>query len=649
MLSFLYPPHLRPALFAAGLAAAAAPALATDLPGRVLSGQAPVAAAAVTLWQAGAEAPRALATATTGADGSFTLALPEGGAGEGILYLVARGGAVGSGAANPAIALISVLGATPPASATVNEMTTVASVWTNAQFLTGEVLQGPALGLSIAAGNVPSFVDLATGGWGGAIQDPLNGPQTPTMANFATLADLLAGCVATVVPGACDTLFAAATGPDGVVPADTLAAAQSIARAPWYKPERAFAALDRLYPLPEGKPMRDVPYMPYLSFAPSAWVLPLKFDGGGYRAGGKAMFDSEGNLWVGSNFTVGWQGQDTLWQGHAAKFAPNGTPLSPMTTGFSGGGMMGGTFGAAVDSHDNAWLTSYGSKAITVFDKTGTPLTPPEGITFDGKLGLMQGVIVTPGGDVWALGVTKSQLVHFPGGDISKGEIVCEGDSAEPCKSFLGPFHLGSDQQDRIWVTNGFGEHVTRFPASDPSKAEKFKTGWSGSGLGIDSQGNVWVANRLGELRSRRGGDGRHDSEGQDRRQLRRGAERGDAHAGGRALLGQRRAAEARWYARTPARPSPAAACPVRGPRSWTATTTSGFRTSRCRTARSPSCAACAPRTVRPASRPATRFAARRLCRRRPADADRPRHRPGRGCLGNEQLAGHRQLFRRPA
>ena len=70
--------------------------------------------------------------------------------------------------------------------------------------------------------------------------------------------------------------------------------------------------------------------MPYLNWSPSAWVLPLKFDGGGYRAGGKCMFDSEGNLWVGDNFTVGWQGQDTLWQGNATKFAPNGKPLSPV-------------------------------------------------------------------------------------------------------------------------------------------------------------------------------------------------------------------------------------------------------------------------------------------------------------------------------
>ncbi len=34
------------------------------------------------------------------------------------------------------------------------------------------MLKGHALGLKIAAGNVQSFVDLATGGWGGAIQEP---------------------------------------------------------------------------------------------------------------------------------------------------------------------------------------------------------------------------------------------------------------------------------------------------------------------------------------------------------------------------------------------------------------------------------------------------------------------------------------------
>src|SRR5262249_62294782 len=114
--------------------------------------------------------------------------------------------------------------------------------------------------------------------------------QTPTMANFATLADLLAGCATRVKADACNKLLSAATPPTGVAPTDTLTAAQSIARYSWYKPERLFVLLDEFYPVSQGKNLRPVPFIPYLNNAPSAWVLPLKFDVGGYRAGGKAMF-----------------------------------------------------------------------------------------------------------------------------------------------------------------------------------------------------------------------------------------------------------------------------------------------------------------------------------------------------------------------
>jgi hypothetical protein len=391
-----------------------------------------------------------------------------------------------------------VLGANPPGQITVNEFTTIAAVWTDAQFINGTAIQGNLLGLQIASGNVSNFVDLQTGGWGGVIQDPLNAGQTPTMANFGTVADALAGCATEVTPAACNALFAAAKGPAGPAPADTLMAAETIARYPWYQPDRLFALIPQFYPFPPGKNLRPVPFTPYLLDAPSAWVLPLKFDGGGYRAGGKAVFDSRGNLWVGDNFTVGWQGQDSLWEGNASEFAPNGQALSPITTGFTGGGMEGGTFGAAIDAHDNTWLDSYGSQSITVFDKNGKPLTPPNGINFGGKLGLMQGIIVAPNGDVWVLGISKSQLVYFPNGDWTKGRIICEGDSAEPCKSFRAPFHLAIDQQNRIWVSNSGVNHVTRFPAADPGKAENFETGINNSGLAIDSQGNVWVTNRFG-------------------------------------------------------------------------------------------------------------------------------------------------------
>ena len=346
--------------------------------------------------------------------------------------------------------------------------------------------------------------------------------------------------------------------------------------------------------------MRAVPYMPYLQWAPSAWVLPLKVTGGGYRAGGKAMFDSEGNLWVGDNFTVGWQGQDKLWQGNATKFDPNGKPLSPMTTGFAGGGMQGGTFGAAVDAKDNAWLTSYGGKSIAVFDKNGKPLTPPDGITFDGKLGLMQGVIVTPSGDVWVLGLEKSQLVFFPKGDITKGRLVCEGDSAEPCKSFKLPFHLGIDQQDRIWVTNGGGDFVVRFPASNPSRVEKFKVG-----LQRQRTRHRQPGQRLGDQPLRqRGARPGEDGEGRHRpvapRQRRQDARVLHVRAEGRPGRWQRHAVAARRHASIPALPSRAGACPALGPRPSPVTTRSGSPTSRAQWVGSRTCAGSRPRTARP-------------------------------------------------
>src|SRR5215475_12711152 len=259
--------------------------------GQVQAGGGPLANSTMTLWAASAGEPRQIAQARTNNDGRFELGSQETLGADVILYVVAKGGeaAVNKGAGdNPAIALLAVVGNMPPPKVVINEMTTVASVWTHAQFLSDAAIKGHALGLKIAAANVPSFVDLQTGGWGATIQDSLNSGQTPTMANFATLADLLAGCATRVTPDACDKLFAGAKPPQGSTPTDTLIAAESIARYPWYQPERVFALLDQFYKIPPGKTMRAVPYMPYLNVSPSAWVLPLKFDGGGYRAGGGA-------------------------------------------------------------------------------------------------------------------------------------------------------------------------------------------------------------------------------------------------------------------------------------------------------------------------------------------------------------------------
>jgi len=127
---------------------------------------------------------------------------------------------------------MAVIGNHPPARVTINELTTIASAWTHNQFIDGTAIEGPPLALRIAASHVPSFVDLATGGYGQVIGDALNSAQTPTLANFATLANVLAGCVARLKADACRSVFAAARGLAGSVPTDTLAAAEAIARYP---------------------------------------------------------------------------------------------------------------------------------------------------------------------------------------------------------------------------------------------------------------------------------------------------------------------------------------------------------------------------------------------------------------------------------
>ncbi len=481
-------------------------ALAADsIKGQVLGGGAPIAQSTVTLWAASADAPKQVAQTETDSEGRFEVH-SAGAPADSSLYLVATGGEPrGKSGNNPAIALLAVVGSKPPARVVVNEFTTIASVVTHAQFVDGTTIQGSPLQLRIAAGNVPNFVDLETGDYGATILDALNSAQTPTMANFATLSSILAACVTRLRSDACSSLFYVATSPTGAYPKDTLAATESIVRYPSHQADKVFELLNYFYPLPPpntpGKLFRPTPFLPYLTFAPSAWIFPLKFTGGGYSGGGKLMIDSEGNAWVADNFTVGAENQDASWTGGLTKFAPNGKALSPSPLGFRGGGIAGPGFGLTLDAQDNAWATSFTGQNITKFDKNGKPLSPPEGWNFNRQISQMQGIIATPSGDIWTLDLIKGQVVKLPQGDPSKAQFFCQNKTGDPLKNpckLMGPFALAIDQQDRIWVTNAVADHVVRFPASDPSKFETFKVGYSASGLAIDSQGNVWVTNKLG-------------------------------------------------------------------------------------------------------------------------------------------------------
>src|SRR5271157_4951951 len=223
------------ALAVSSLLLAGQASAADSIKGQVLGGGAPIAKSTVTLWEASADAPKQLAQTKTNDDGRFEVRT-KGAHSDAILYLVANGGVPKANKAsgdNPAIALLAIVGSQPPASVTINELTTVASAFTNARFINGDAISGNPLGLKIAAGNVPNLVDLATGGWGKVLLDPINSTQTTTLANLDTLGSLITATFTVANDDWRARFFKAATPTGGATPKNTLEAMAGIAREPW--------------------------------------------------------------------------------------------------------------------------------------------------------------------------------------------------------------------------------------------------------------------------------------------------------------------------------------------------------------------------------------------------------------------------------
>src|SRR5271169_5244751 len=340
--------------------------------GQVLGGSAPIAKSTVTLCEASAGAPKQLGQTKTNDDGRFEVRA-KGAKSDSILYLVATGGVPKAGKAsgdNPAIALLAVVGSNPPASVTINELTTVASAFTNARFINGDGISGNPLGLKIAAGNVPNLVDPVTGKWGKVLVDPLNSSMTTTMATLDTLGSLITASFTVANDDWRARFYKAATPTGGTTPKNTLEAIAGIAREPWANPKELYAIFDETYPLPAPDARRSAPFIPYLVYAPDDFALSLCFSGGGDYANGRFMFDADGNLWSGQNWMPGSQsGVNKSTGGGVIKFSPNGTALSPPITGFTGMGIDGVGWGTAV-TKDRVWISSFNGK-ILVMDFNG--------------------------------------------------------------------------------------------------------------------------------------------------------------------------------------------------------------------------------------------------------------------------------------
>jgi hypothetical protein len=106
-------------------------------------------------------------------------------------------------------------------------------------------------------------------------------------------------------------------------------------------------------------------YLPALKQAPDAWTIAVKVNDSGDDTnlfGGPARLasDSKGYASVTNNVVQGTRNSSRTMLVLRPNGKPSngldGTPVSPLT----GGGLLGGAFGIAIDSHGSVWEGNYG-------------------------------------------------------------------------------------------------------------------------------------------------------------------------------------------------------------------------------------------------------------------------------------------------
>lgn len=403
----------------------------------------------------------------------------------------------------------SLLGDLTKGGIVVNELTTVASAFTCAQFFTGLELVGDAKGISIASKNTPNLVNPATGSWGDVLTDPFNITQNETLARLNTLAALITAFdnVKTDSGDWNSQFLKNATTLNGGTPENTAEAMVAIAQSPWLRPKELYHLFDLAYPQPEdgfpAKPgskvpvsRRSSPFVPYLSFAPEDFAMILAFGQGGICAPGKLSLDTDGNLWTGLNWMPG--AQNGVYQGIGGglvKLDSTGKLISPPVTGYTGMGVDGAGWGTAVTKDGTCWVTSFNG-AIGVYKlEDGEPILKkvPEGKADDlTKIGGLQGIGVAPSGDIWIVGTSSNCMLYFPDGDYARGEVI---EDVKLNKLLSAPFAAAIDNSNRVWISNTNGKSLVRYsPFEDGKPVERFVLAGGGRGVALDSKGNCWVA-----------------------------------------------------------------------------------------------------------------------------------------------------------
>ncbi len=339
---------------------------------------------------------------TTDASGTFKLAgmytCPSAST---LVYLVGTGGSSISGQpANPNLGMMAALGPcgtlTGTTSITVNELTTVASVWALAPFMKGAANVGSSatnqVGLVNAFAAVNKLVDTRTA----VVPGPAlpSGATLPT-AEINTLADILETCIDSAGGSAgdgspCGLLFALTKNAGGSAPTDTLTAALNIAQ----NPVQNVTALNRLS-------AGSAAYQPTLgNTPPAAWTLALRYTAANTLSAPTGIAaDQSGSIWITN------QGNSTV-----TRLDNSGAVLSG-ATGYGGGQVGQGA--VAIDAGGNAWVSANIARAILRITPAGVIST-----FTGGGLTNTTSIAIDSLGQVWAAG-SGTDLSGFTSAGVS--------------------------------------------------------------------------------------------------------------------------------------------------------------------------------------------------------------------------------------
>ena len=463
------------------------------LRGIVHGGQQPVSGASIQLYAAGTTGYGSAATGllttpvTSGAGGNFTITgLYNCPSASTQVYLVATGGNPGlaAGTNNADLAMMTALGSCGNLSAStfvsINELTTVASVYALSQFMaagggsnlgtdtTLSVVGGNLQGLANAFSTVNNLVDTASGG--------APGPSLPSGAaapssELNTLADILSICInSNGSSGECDALFMAAKPSAGSAPTNTIDAVLDIARNPGNN-------VDTLYNLLTGTP----PFQPSLSSTPNDWTVDINYTGGGLSFPFDVAIDDSGNVWTGN-----------LGNASLSKFSPAGTVLSP-STGFTGGGLGGSPFTIAIDGTGNVFTANEGLNSLSKFSNSGVALTPSGGY-IDSQLSAPTGIALDLSYNVWVINFAGVSVVEYSNNFMPSTPLAVFTAGID------GPGRIALDPNTNIWIPNGGGT-VSLQEFNAHGMLVSGLSGYTGGGLSnplflaIDASGNVWATN----------------------------------------------------------------------------------------------------------------------------------------------------------